>query len=385
VYNGGVYLPAAFRIAPAEAVDLIGRAAAGHVVTTQADGSFASSFIPLQFDANRNVLVGHLARANDHHLAIGPSGVPALVLFTGTDSYVTPSWYATKASTGKVVPTWNYELVQVHGNARIIDDPALVAETVRALTDQHEHGRTAPWSVDDAPTDYLESLYKTIVRIEIAVDRIEGKRKLSQNRPGEDILGVLQGLRAQNDQHAYEQHAYEQTRQANVHLVTARYDNPAVAELIARYVSLMVERLAAQGRNVTGIDAAGTAATVSPEDFDSGAFLVVRVGSETSGRIVGCAGFRTHQRDGQLIAEIKRMYVGDEARGLGIARMLLGGLLDRAWEAGAAMIELDTSGVLTEAIQLYRSAGFVEVDRFNDNPFADHWFRLYRAHDPKSV
>jgi transcriptional regulator len=371
-----MYLPPAFRVAPSEAMQLIERAAAGHVVTTGTDGSLESSFVPLQLDEARNVLIGHLARANSHQRSIGAAGeagVSALVLFTATDGYVTPSWYATKAVTGKVVPTWNYEIVQVHGTATIIDDPTLVAETVRSLTYQHEHTRETPWSVDDAPADYLASQYKAIVRIEIAIDRIEGKRKLSQNRPGEDILGVLHGLRSEN-----KIDAYDQTLKANVHTIPVRFDDEPIAELMSRYQALVIERLRAIGEDVAGIQIQGTAAAVTAQDFDSGLFVGVRVGSETSGRFIGCAGFRMHIRDGQTIAEIKRMYVGDEARTLGIGRGLLATLVTAAWEAGAGLIELDTSKVLTEAIDLYRSAGFVEVDRFNDNPVAHQWFRLSR-------
>lgn len=189
-----MYMPKAFEVVDADEVgSLIDAIGVGHVVTHHDDG-FMSSFIPLIFDRDRGVLRGHLARANSHHLAIG-SGTSALVVITGADGYVSPSWYATKNSTGKVVPTWNYELVHVHGTVRALDDADAVDAVVRALTDRHESTMDGPWSVDDAPSDYVEAMLRAIVAVEVTIDRIEAKRKLSQNRSAEDVAGVIEGLR----------------------------------------------------------------------------------------------------------------------------------------------------------------------------------------------
>jgi transcriptional regulator len=119
-----------------------------------------------------------------------------LVVFQGPQAYVTPSWYPSKAGHGKAVPTWNYAMVQAHGRLRAIEDPAWLEAFVTRLTGRHEAGRTPPWRVSDAPADFLASMLGGIVGIEIEVTRLEGKFKLSQNRPDEDRAGVVAGLRA---------------------------------------------------------------------------------------------------------------------------------------------------------------------------------------------
>jgi transcriptional regulator len=185
-------MPKSFEVVdPDQVAALITGVGVGHVVTHHDDG-LQASFIPLLFDRARGVLRGHLARANGHHRSIA-HGASALVIITGADGYVSPSWYATKADTGKVVPTWNYELVHVHGTARVVDD-AEIEGIVRALTDRHESTMAEPWSIDDAPRDYLDAMLRAIVGIEITVDRIDAKRKLSQNRSAEDVGGVIAGL-----------------------------------------------------------------------------------------------------------------------------------------------------------------------------------------------
>jgi transcriptional regulator len=188
-----MYMPKAFEVVDAdEAGSLIDAIGTGHVVTHHHDG-LQSSFIPVSFDRDRGVLRGHLARANGHWRSIG-AGAPALVIISGASGYVSPSWYATKAATGKVVPTWNYELVHVHGAARVVDD-AEVEGIVRVLTDRHESTMAEPWSVDDAPRDYIDAMLRAIVGIEVTIERVEAKRKLSQNRSSEDVVGVIAGLR----------------------------------------------------------------------------------------------------------------------------------------------------------------------------------------------
>jgi transcriptional regulator len=118
----------------------------------------------------------------------------ALVIFAGADAYVSPSWYPSKAETGKVVPTWNYELVHARGFLHHIDDPAWLVAHVAALTDRHEAGRAEPWSVEDAPLEYIEKLAKAIVGVEVELTEVVGKRKLSQSRSDEDVAGVSAGL-----------------------------------------------------------------------------------------------------------------------------------------------------------------------------------------------
>jgi len=139
-------------------------------------------------------MTAHVARANP--LWREADGQPVLLVFQGPQAYVSPSWYASKAEHGKVVPTWNYTMVQAHGRLRAIDDPAWVRTFVTRLTEAHEHGRTVPWHVTDAPHDYIAATQRAIVGIEIEVTRVEGKFKLSQNRSADDRTGVVLGLQA---------------------------------------------------------------------------------------------------------------------------------------------------------------------------------------------
>ncbi len=146
--------------------------------------------IPLELEGDR--LLGHVARANP--LWHEADGQPVLAVFHGAQVYVTPSWYASKAEHGRVVPTWNYAMVQAHGTLRAIDDAAWLEAFVTRLTTRHEANFTAPWQVSDAPAEYIHKMVKAIVGIEIAVTRLEGKFKLSQNRSPEDRAGVRRGL-----------------------------------------------------------------------------------------------------------------------------------------------------------------------------------------------
>ena len=139
-------------------------------------------------------ITGHVARANP--LWREAAGQPVLLLFQGPQAYVSPNWYPSKAQHGKAVPTWNYAMVQAHGTLRAIEDPAWLRAFVTRLTERHEHGRSAPWHVADAPADFLDTMLKAIVGIEIVVTRLEGKFKLSQNRSAEDRTGVVLGLEA---------------------------------------------------------------------------------------------------------------------------------------------------------------------------------------------
>lgn len=137
-------------------------------------------------------LHAHLARANPHwqHL----DGRPVLVVFQGAQAYVTPSWYETKRQSGRVVPTWDYVMVQVRGTARVIEDPAWLRGQIEALTDAREEARDEPWAVSDAPAAYVDAQLRGIVGLEIAITEIEAKCKLSQNKPGHDRRGVADGL-----------------------------------------------------------------------------------------------------------------------------------------------------------------------------------------------
>jgi transcriptional regulator len=137
---------------------------------------------------------GHVARANP--LWREADGQPVLAVFQGPQAYVSPNWYPSKFEHGKAVPTWNYTMVQAHGTLRAIEDPEWLRAFVTRLTERHEGGRALPWHVADAPPDYIDAMLQAIVGIEIEVTRLEGKFKLSQNRPAEDRTGVVLGLEA---------------------------------------------------------------------------------------------------------------------------------------------------------------------------------------------
>ena len=153
-----------------------------------------ASHIPMFLDACRGVLRCHLARANPQ-CEILSSGAPVLVIFGGAEHYVTPTWYPSKAEHGKVVPTWNYTAVHVTGQPRILDTPELV-KLLHELTDANEAGLPQQWRIEDAPAEYISALTKAIVGFEIAIERIEGKWKHSQNRSEADRVGVIAGLEA---------------------------------------------------------------------------------------------------------------------------------------------------------------------------------------------
>jgi len=169
----------------------------GLLISATADGPVADP-VPFLLDADIGAngrLRTHVARANPHWKIIrdNPS-TQVLVVFQGADAYITPSWYETKRETGKVVPTWNYAMVQVRGQARTIEDTAWLAGQIRELTGKHEASQAEPWQVEDAPERYIEAQLRGIVGIEIDITEIHGKWKVSQNRPEPDRIGVADGL-----------------------------------------------------------------------------------------------------------------------------------------------------------------------------------------------
>lgn len=169
------------------------------LLATMGSGGLEANHIPFVLDPKAGLLQGHLARPNTQWQTFDPS-VEALVVFQGPEAYITPSWYATKAETGKVVPTWNYAVVQVRGRMRAIEDRDWLRTQIDALTRAQEERREHSWHVADAPASYIEGQLKGIVGIEIAITRIEGKWKVSQNRPENDKVGVVAGLTASGDE-----------------------------------------------------------------------------------------------------------------------------------------------------------------------------------------
>ncbi|MBW4089529.1 MAG: FMN-binding negative transcriptional regulator [Proteobacteria bacterium] len=196
-----MYVPAPFREDRIETMHAAIRAAGlATLVTMTADGLIASH-IPVLLDpdpAPYGTVLGHLARPNPQ--ASGAlAGVPALLIVQGPDAYITPNWYETKRRTGAVVPTWNYVAVHAYGEVAFFDDPDRLLDIVTRLTDREEAraaaaGGGTPWAVGDAPAAFVAGMLKAITGFALPIARLEGKWKMSQNRPPEDRAGVVAGL-----------------------------------------------------------------------------------------------------------------------------------------------------------------------------------------------
>jgi transcriptional regulator len=193
-----MYQPAHGRFAVADPAALLAELV-WHVpatlVTLGGDG-LRASILPMLFDPDdgeHGTLRGHLARPNPQWRDAG-SDSEALAIFAGPDAYVSPALYEEKRLTGKVVPTWNYVTVLAHGTLVARPEPDWLLPHVRRLVERHEAGRRDPWSIDDAPEGYVETMVRAIVGLELRITRLEAKRKLSQNRSAADIEGVIAGL-----------------------------------------------------------------------------------------------------------------------------------------------------------------------------------------------
>jgi transcriptional regulator len=190
-----MYTPPAFREDdPATLARMVREARLATLVTATAEGLIATP-LPLFLDdteGEHGTLYGHVARAN-RQWSLPPLG-EALAIFQGPDAYVSPGWYATKREHGKVVPTWNYAAVHAYGPAEFFDDRGRLRDVVTRLTDLYEMPRAEPWAVTDAPDAFIDAQLKGIVGLRLPIARIEGKVKMSQNRPAADRTGVAAGL-----------------------------------------------------------------------------------------------------------------------------------------------------------------------------------------------
>ena len=190
-----MYVPTHFAAASqADMLALIAAHPLGALVRAGADGLEADhvpfELVPPSSDAPCGVLRAHVARANPIWRG---DGAPVLVLFLGASSYVSPLLYDLEAAAGRAVPTWNYAVVHAHGRLRAIDDPAWILGNMTRLTRRHEDAR-AGWKVEDAPRDYIDRLVRTTVGIEIVIERLEAKFKMSQNRSPDERKRVLQAM-----------------------------------------------------------------------------------------------------------------------------------------------------------------------------------------------
>jgi transcriptional regulator len=200
-----MYRPSHFREDRPEVLHALIRTHPFAQLITAGEQGLAANPLPLLLDPEASVngtLRGHLARANDQVAALSAGG-QALVIFQGPQAYISPSWYPSKHAAGpghgKVVPTWNYVAVHAWGTPRVIDDADWLRRLIEDLTVSREQHRAKPWAVGDAPEDFIATMVKAIVGIEIPIDRIEGKWKVSQNRSEPDRRGVVEGLRAEGD------------------------------------------------------------------------------------------------------------------------------------------------------------------------------------------
>lgn len=181
--------------------DLMRATGLATLVSMTEDGLIASH-APMLIDADPapyGTLIGHLAKANPHARLADPR-VRTLVIFQGADGYITPSYYAAKNEHGKVVPTWNYTAAHAYGTLELFDDRAALLEVVTRLTNRHETSRAQPWAVSDAPSDFVRGMLNGIVGIRLPIARLEGKVKMSQNRPAADQVGVVEGLRRDGEE-----------------------------------------------------------------------------------------------------------------------------------------------------------------------------------------
>ena len=194
-----MYIPAHFAPDDETVGELLRNHGAADLVTLTGQGLVATMlpFIYVPEAGEHGALYGHVARNNDQWKL--PAVGDALAIVRGPDAYVSPTWYASKAEHGRVVPTWNYVTAHVYGRLVVHDEPGWTEDLVRRLTAKHEAANAHPWSVDDAPRAFIEGQLRAIVGIELLISRVEAKAKLSQNRPAADVAGVIAGLRERGD------------------------------------------------------------------------------------------------------------------------------------------------------------------------------------------
>lgn len=194
-----MYVPKKFEESNVDALRALVRAHPLGTWITQSGGALNVNHVPFLLRRGPGpfgTLVGHVARANPVWQTLDGRAA-AIVVFQGPDCYITPSWYPSKHATGKAVPTWNYAVVHAHGAPRAVEDPSWLLAHLEELTRTHEANQAVPWSLADAPPGFIEQLATNIVGIEIPLDRVEGKWKVSQNRSEADRLGVVAGLTGQ--------------------------------------------------------------------------------------------------------------------------------------------------------------------------------------------
>jgi transcriptional regulator len=189
-----MYLPKHFSVDdPALLAQLIAEYPLATIVGNL-DGQLEANHLPLMLSADKSKLYGHIARVNPLIKIAGSSNTAVTAIFNGPNAYITPAWYPSKKETGKVVPTWNYAVVHAQGQIKLIDDAQWLRSHVAQMTNIHEPTYQSDWKLDDAPEEYVQMMLKAIIGIEIDVQSLVGKFKLSQNRPPEDYDAVVEQL-----------------------------------------------------------------------------------------------------------------------------------------------------------------------------------------------
>ena len=191
-----MYIPAHFAIKHPQDLHAIIRAHPLGALVTMGPEGLDANHIPFEFDASQGehgLLTAHVARANPVWQQC-PGGADVLVIFRGKESYISPNWYPSKHETHRQVPTWNYEVVHVHGHLTVMDEEKFVRGVVARLTREHEVNEPRPWKMGDSPPDYIDGMLRAIVGIEIEIKRVEGKAKLSQNRENRDRFNAADVL-----------------------------------------------------------------------------------------------------------------------------------------------------------------------------------------------
>jgi len=190
-----MYLPEQFRVDDVAQLHALMRARPFATLVSAGAAGLMATHLPtvLKDDGPYGLIECHVARANPHWREFA-AGAEALMIFQGPEGYITPSWYASKAEHGKVVPTWNYAVVHAYGRAEAMDDVAWLRRHVGELTAQQEKSEAKPWAVTDAPDSFIAGMARAIVGLRVPIARLEGKWKMSQNREIEDRKGVVEGL-----------------------------------------------------------------------------------------------------------------------------------------------------------------------------------------------
>ncbi len=343
-----MYVPVKFATALDAAWRVVTDAGAANLVVATPEG-LRSVFVPFVVGADRTTLTSHVARANPWWRGLD-GDLEVLALFVAASAYVSPTYYPSRLVNPSVVPTWNYVAAEVRGRLRIHDDHAWLADQVRRQTAHYESANPEPWRVEDAPADFIDHQLRAIVGVEIEVLSIEGKAKLSQNRPPEDRVSVrehLDGLgpaahsvarrMTGDDEHAVHVVRTDESRWRDLHDIRIE----ALADTPDAYGSILADAAAAPEHYWRAMAARGHT------------FL-----AEFDGRVIGVATGGTND-DVPDTAWLYGMYVTPAHRGTGAAQRLVDAIVSWARAEGYDRLHLKVANTVGRARAFYERAGFV--------------------------